>query len=293
MYHRIDGSQLEEGGAMRIQFDYLGAYLDFFTGTETDFRVAREVAAKYRDYPVLYWKGLFQEVHEQLQEYDGASHLDDAIDQSDEFQKRENLKKSKNLAPILECHLDKKDIVIDYSNIDRVEVKYYVIDPELMFSKSPFLSQNADEFSYIKPLRVDSHELSRDLKSLTVAIDPEFATQNLILEVVGGGKQAFLSYFSTELKVALNETFGELKVTDQKDSPLSQVYVKVYAKHRSGEVKFFRDGYTDIRGKIEYAHSSSGKLGDVEKFSVFIMSDELGSLTKECVPPSNVKKDHF
>ena len=165
MYYKIDGRKLEEDGAMRIQYDYLGAYLDFYTGTETNFKVAREVAAKYTDYPVLYWKRLFQEVHEQLQEYDGTENLDHTIDHNDEFKKRENLKKSKNLAPILECHLDKKDIVVDYVNIDKVDIKYYVIDPELMFSKSPFISQNTDEFSYIKPLKVDTQELSRDLKS--------------------------------------------------------------------------------------------------------------------------------
>ena len=49
-------------------------------------------------------------------------------------------------------------LFLDYMNIDSVEVKYYIIDPELMFSKSPFLSQNTDSFSFIKPQHVDVEE---------------------------------------------------------------------------------------------------------------------------------------
>ena len=293
IFAQVDASTIEDQGSMRVQFDYLAAYLDFFTGIETNFKTAREVSAKYAEYPVLYWKGLFTEIAEQLQEYDGDLNLGDKVDQANELLKKDNLKVSKNLEPLIECRLDRKDIVIDYLNIDKLDVKYYVIDPELMFSKSPFISQNTDEFSYIKPLKVSVVELSKDLKSKTVAIDPEFVTKNLIIELVGGGKQVFLSYFSTDMRVIVNENFGELKVIDEKGNSQPKVYVKVYAKHNNGEVKFFRDGYTDIRGKIEYAQSSSGKLGTIEKFSVFIMSDELGSMTKECKPPSNVKKDRY
>jgi len=30
-------------------------------------------------------------------------------------------------------------------------VKYYKIDAEILFSRAPFLKDNADEFSYVKP----------------------------------------------------------------------------------------------------------------------------------------------
>jgi hypothetical protein len=90
--------------------------------------------------------------------------------------------------------------------------------------------------------------------------------------------------------VTFNETYGELKVTDQQDKPFSKVYVKVYVRHHGGEVKFFRDGDSDIRCKLEYAQCSSGKIWSIEKFAVFIMRDDLGSMTKKCSPSSNVKK---
>jgi hypothetical protein len=290
-FEKVDGSKLNHNESMTIQFDYLGAYLDFFTGQESNFKVARSVASKYKDYPVLYWKGLFQEVHEQLEEYDGTLNLDTIMFQDDDHKKKDNLKKSKNLAPVLDATLDRKEIVLDYMNIPKVEVKYYVIDPELMFSKSPFLTQNADEFSYIKALKTETFALDSAQNSLRIEIDADFSSKNLIIEIIGGGKQSFISYFSTELKVVINESFGELKVTDQNDVALSKTYVKVYAKHHNGDVKFFRDGYTDIRGKLEYSQSSSGKLDTIGKFALFIMSDELGSMTRECSPPTNLKKN--
>jgi hypothetical protein len=88
--------------------------------------------------------------------------------------------------------------------------------------------------------------------------------------------------------VNLVEAYGELKVTE-KDSgkALPRVYVKVFAQKKSGgATAFFKDGYTDIRGKFDYASTSSAaKLADVQKFAILVMSDTLGSLIKECNPP--------
>jgi hypothetical protein len=86
----------------------------------------------------------------------------------------------------------------------------------------------------------------------------------------------FKSYYSSQLKVTLIENYGELKVTDKYNKSLSKVYVKVFAQKKSGEAFFFKDGYTDIRGKFDYAQTSSNKLKDVEKLAILISSDELG-----------------
>ena len=59
---------------------------------------------------------------------------------------------------------------------------------------------------------------------------------------------------------------------------LPRVYVKVFARHKDGDVKFFKDGYTDLRGMFEYAQTNSTKLHKIEKFAVFVMSDTLGTL---------------
>ena len=70
--------------------------------------------------------------------------------------------------------------------------------------------------------------------------------------------------------------------------PLSKVYVKVFCKNSSGKELFYRDGFTDIRGKFVYATASGKSLDDVKKFSILICDDEHnnGSRIREANPPS-------
>jgi hypothetical protein len=42
---------------------------------------------------------------------------------------------------------------------------------------------------------------------------------------------------------------------------VSKAYVKVYARLRNGEIRFFKDGYTDLRGKFDYASLNSTEQG--------------------------------
>jgi hypothetical protein len=39
---------------------------------------------------------------------------------------------------------------------------------------------------------------------------------------------------------------------------------------------FYRDGYTDLRGRFDYALSSSSDINNIDKFSILICSEELG-----------------
>ena len=59
---------------------------------------------------------------------------------------------------------------------------------------------------------------------------------------------------------------------------------------KDGEVSFYKDGYTDLRGKFDYATLNSSDISNIDKFSIFVMSDELGSLVKEVKAPSKLGK---
>merc|ERR1719330_1090219 len=88
------------------------------------------------------------------------------------------------------------------------------------------------------------------------------------------------------MKVTVLENFGELKVCNTDGKPMPRVYVKVYAVNKNTKADFFyRDGYTDIRGKIDYAQTSGDKLKDVQKFGILVHSDTLGSKILEVGPP--------
>lgn len=54
--------------------------------------------------------------------------------------------------------------------------------------------------------------------------------------------------------------------------------MKAYIKEKNGKESFYKDGYTDLRGRFDYASLSSANLDDASKFSLLITSDEYGTL---------------
>jgi hypothetical protein len=89
------------------------------------------------------------------------------------------------------------------------------------------------------------------------------------------------------MAIQMIESYGILKVSSKtQNKPLSKVYIKVYSKMKNGHIAFYKDGYTDLRGKFDYASLSTNQLDGVEKFAILIMSETDGSLIKEVNPPS-------
>ena len=92
---------------------------------------------------------------------------------------------------------------------------------------------------------------------------------------------------------------------------MGKAYEKVYARLKNGTVRFFKDGYTDLRGRFDYAslngspnmHQSRqgtepapangldyqmlkpAELNEVEKLAILILSDTNGATTREINPP--------
>jgi hypothetical protein len=88
------------------------------------------------------------------------------------------------------------------------------------------------------------------------------------------------------MDVKLTENYGQLRVSDsQSGKALPKVYVKCYARHADGTVKFYKDGYTDLRGRFDYASVSTPEKSPVERFAVLVLSDEYGALIREASPP--------
>lgn len=108
-----------------------------------------------------------------------------------------------------------------------------------------------------------------------------------MIEICGPGQSKFKTFFKNQLKINTITGFGELKVLNtETGKPLPRVYVKVFSMSKSTrKPKFFRDGYTDIRGKFEYAQTSGDKLKDVDNFAILVSSSEFGSKIITQKPP--------
>ena len=94
------------------------------------------------------------------------------------------------------------------------------------------------------------------------------------------------AYYSNSLNVQMVENYGQLKVTHETSRrPVSKVYVKAYAQMKDGTVKFYKDGYTDLRGRFDYTSLNTNKLDFVDKFALLILSDDFGAIVREATPP--------
>lgn len=82
---------------MRLQFDYLSAYIDILNGGSDGFKKAREIIQKYQEYPILNWRLMFIEMQDQLREFDGED-IDKELELADnlaEFKSEEEKRKEK------------------------------------------------------------------------------------------------------------------------------------------------------------------------------------------------------
>mmetsp|Transcript_157823 Transcript_157823/g.506154 ORF Transcript_157823/g.506154 Transcript_157823/m.506154 type:complete len:105 (+) Transcript_157823:5396-5710(+) len=93
-------------------------------------------------------------------------------------------------------------------------------------------------------------------------------------------------HFASPLRVAVAERHGWLTVSNEAGRPLPAVYVKVFSRSREGAgEKFFKDGYTDLRGRFDYASLSGQSTLQVQRFSVLVASEKSGGLVLEAAPP--------
>ena len=110
-----------------------------------------------------------------------------------------------------------------------------------------------------------------------IDLPSELKGKNVVIEINSDDIQQFKTFFQSELNIHVNEKFGEIKVHHKGTmAALPKTYVKVFCKNKSGGELFYRDGFTDIRGKFEYANASGKSLTGVEKFAILVSHDEYG-----------------
>jgi len=301
-FKAIDAAKLPT----KIQHDYFQCYAAFYEG---DLAAARGLAAKYADHSVPRWKTLFADVTTQLDEIEGKAAKGEMTDKPDREKQQTELAATE---PSFDFKVGNKTIALSWKNLGEVTLNYYLMDPEFSFSSNPFVSQDAGRFSIIKPNKTATQTLPKDQATLDVALPGEFAKANVLVEVLGAGQRKTQAYHANTLKLTLTENYGRLETRDSStEKPLPKAYVKVYAKLNNGTVRFFKDGYTDLRGRFDYASLNGpengaspptpyepapangldyqmlkpAELNNVEKLAILILSDTHGATTKEVNPP--------
>ncbi len=273
-FGRVNADRLET----RLQYDYLAAYLDF---SKSQPKQARQIAARYADYPVERWREAFANVVNQADEINRPE-----VKVADN-QDRTQLQTSEAAAtPALDFTIEAKKVRLDYQRLKTVEVSYYLMDIELLFSRNPFVQGESKQFAQIVPNVTQTVELPADATQFAFDLPEELVNSNVLVEIAGAGVARSQVYYSNALGVQLTENYGQVRVTlPDKQTPLAKVYVKVYARLQGGEVRFYKDGYTDLRGRFDYTSLNTNELDVVERFALLILSEDRGAIIREANPP--------
>lgn len=280
MFAAVDAGKLAE----RMQYDYVAAYLAFYSEKPDK---ARKIAAKYAEHPVKRWRGLFGAVIAQVDEIEGKAPA--VVNDESRDEKMTQLASAE---ATFEFKVEARKIELSYQNLASVQVNYYLMDIEQMFSSQPFVSDRGGQLAFIEPNLAKRVALPQAQKAkgkgpstATIDLPAELANSNVIVEVVGAGKTRTQAYYSNSLTVQVMESYGQLRVMDKKGKALARTYVKVYARMKNGKVEFYKDGYTDLRGRFDYSSLNTNQLAGVDKFAVLVLSESSGSTVKEAAPP--------
>ena len=273
-FDRVKSANLDT----QLQYDYFAAYLSL---CREDVEAAREIVARHADDPVDRWQIAFATIDKQLDEISGGQ-----VEVLDSESRDQTQSKLAATEPGFDFSVEARKVKLNYQNLEEVSVNYYLMDIELLFSRNPFVQQYSSQFSHIQPNLSHLVKLPKGKASHEYALPDELRNDNVLVEIVGAGTTRSQTYYSNSLALQVIENYGQLCITSAgTGKPLSKAYVKVYAQMNDGSVRFYKDGYTDLRGRFDYSSLNTNDLDFVKKLSLLVMSDTHGAVVREAMPP--------
>lgn len=89
-----------------------------------------------------------------------------------------------SMEPALDVQISPEAIVVEYANVPKIRVSFYLVDIEVVFSKNPFMVSGSvsllshrvkdmDFFSFVQPFQIAEYDLNPEHTSWTVPIDKD------------------------------------------------------------------------------------------------------------------------
>jgi hypothetical protein len=187
--------------------------------------------------------------------------------------------------PTFELAVDRDGCVIRHQHVAALELRFFELDIELLFSRQPFVQSDASRFSFIEPGHREHVEAPPP--ELRVAWPAALRGKNVVVEALAAGQRTSKIHYANDLATQVAHQYGQIRVQRASNrAPLPATYVKIYARARGGAVLFYKDGYTDLRGWFDYATVSTDELDRVERFAILVCSDRDGAAVLEAPPPA-------
>ncbi|GKT26796.1 hypothetical protein ADUPG1_013482, partial [Aduncisulcus paluster] len=136
-------------------------------------------------------------------------------------------------------------------------------------------------------IEIEQVDEDDDYFERAVYLPSEFNNQSVIVEVASKNCTPIVKVVSScALTCTTRERYGQVSVNVTSTGKCVECcYVKCFAKMLGGDVKFYKDGYTDRRGVFDYATVSAIPLDQVSEFSILISHAELGYVILSAKPP--------
>ncbi len=274
-FDKIDRRRVKE----KLQYDYFAVNASLYR-LEVD--KAENIAKSYQDFPVDRWKKLFGEAIDQIRE----AKLGPNSSVEERKDRNRQMDRLADSEPTFSFEFMEDQIRIEHKNLKTATVRFYPMEVELLFSRQPFAQNDADHFTLVAPDEQANISIASGETKTTYSLPEKYRRRNVMIEIEAGGKTKAKAYYSNQLQVEVTQEYGRLRVLGETSGkPLAKVYVKVYARMINGQVRFYKDGYTDLRGKFEYASLNTNDLDQVSQFALLLIHPTAGAQIEEAPPP--------
>jgi len=260
-------------------YDYLCVYMKFY---DADAKSLLDVAKKYQSMPLpASALSRWEDVAEQLQHRLDPT-LSDVIFLKAQVKREEEAKK-----PFLDfTPMDNGSITIEHRNISTITIQFFRTELELMFSMYPFQDENVS-YKLMLPNMEHTIEVSHD-GTTDIELPAKLRGENTIVQMKSRISDSqdlnvVKVAYDNQIDVNISSSLGQLRVLHQDTKePIGAAYVKVYAQScEDRSVSFFKDGYTDVRGRFDFNSLSTDQLRSTKRLSILVKTDQYGSVIKE------------
>lgn len=263
----------------QIQLAYVQAWMAL-RNLEVDKALA--LAKPYADHAVPRWKTRFASLVSAIAEARGLE-----VATVEDPNRQQDLNQLAAKEPSIELEAVSGKLILTSHNVKVLTLNLYPMDIELLFSREPFLAEGGADFAVIKPAWSRELTVKGNGANEELHLPKEYRDQNMMVELVGKGKQASVAWYANKLKVRKMENYGQVEVRSSDTiQPLPKTYVKVFAMAENGNISFWKDGYTDLRGRFDYLSLNNRKPEDAMEFSILILHPEHGAEIIKAKPPT-------
>lgn len=283
----------------KLQYDYADAYLAMH---REQYDRAEQVARRHADHPIPRWHGRFQTLLSQLGQRRDLNQTEKLVSVGDTSGDEPIAEGSGDLSvmdrelrqasasqqqPEVIVRVEGNSLRIDHRRAKEVTLKFYGVDLELLFSKAPFVREDLQRMAMVRPMRREPIEFDSATGVGRYELDENLRRQTLLVEVSAGAARSTALFYGGDITTYVSESFGQLQTTDaQTHRPISTAYVKVYARYPDGKVRFYKDGYTDSRGRFDYASISAADAQGASRFAILVISEEKGATLHDVAAPN-------